>query len=86
MEYKVEDLKKAFIRVRRGGRWHSISADELTDLEFKNWVADRLYEYDYTPTEIELPYKVGKPERVYALNKLYELGIKTYILHNEDII
>jgi len=44
-----------------------------TDLEFKDWLADKLINAGYTPNEIELSYSLTLRKRVKALKRLQSL-------------
>jgi hypothetical protein len=62
----IKDLKK--IPIHR-----TVSLADATDLEFKDWLADKLIGAGYTPNEIELSYSPTLQERAKAIARLQQL-------------
>lgn len=52
---------------------NTVSLTNATDLEFKNWLADKLIAAGYTPNEIELSYSPSSQERAKAITRLQQL-------------
>ena len=83
MEIKRQDLRYIFIRVYRDREWQNIDLGEATDLEFKDWIADRLTNTGYTPNQIELDYSLTPQKRVDTLNELQPLGFKARMINRK---
>jgi hypothetical protein len=78
--YSKNDLLNIIIRAKdSNGKWASLNLLEVDDLQFKQWLREKLVEVGYTPNTIDIiegEYILTPILRTMAINQASELGLK----------